>query len=129
MKQRYSAASLVLISEMAQRLISGQETLPGELTIIRMDGRSRILLAYNIGITWDGEKANQIVYQDITERKKAENALKESEEKLRLMFHSVSEGIVVADLNGQISEVTGNLLEILGAIPGKKLSAGPSLIL
>ncbi|MDD5511597.1 MAG: transporter substrate-binding domain-containing protein [Dehalococcoidales bacterium] len=42
--------------------------------------------------------------EEIGERKQAEDALKTSEGKFRLMFHSVSEGIVCSDLDGNISD-------------------------
>ncbi len=53
-------------------------------------------------------------YRDITERKRAEEQLKESEERLRLMFESVTDGIVVADLKGVITEVNRGVLEMSG---------------
>jgi len=51
---------------------------------------------------------------DITERKKAEEALRDSEEKSRKMFESVSCGISVVDLNGTITEVNQRTVEIHG---------------
>lgn len=39
---------------------------------------------------------------DITERKRAEQALRESEEKLRLVFESMGEGMIIGDLQGTI---------------------------
>lgn len=55
-----------------------------------------------------------IVATDITERKRTEEALKESEERLRLIFESVAEGIFVLDLNGNYTEVNERMLEIHG---------------
>ena len=59
--------------------------------------------------------------QDITERKKAEKALQESEEKLRTIFEGASDGIIVADsktksfifANPRICEITGYSLKEL----------------
>jgi PAS domain S-box-containing protein len=52
--------------------------------------------------------------RDITERKKAEQALRESEEKLERMFESVSNGISVVDLNSVITEVNQRTVEMHG---------------
>ncbi|MFC1925264.1 PAS domain S-box protein [Chloroflexota bacterium] len=52
------------------------------------------------------------VSRDITERKQAEDILRESEEKLRLIFESVPEGIVVSDLNGKILDINKNAVHM-----------------
>ena len=51
---------------------------------------------------------------DVTERKRAEEALRESEEKLRVMFESTSEGIAVTDLKGKILDVNDAILRMSG---------------
>ncbi|GAF86432.1 unnamed protein product, partial [marine sediment metagenome] len=55
-----------------------------------------------------------IVTADITERKRAEEALRESEEKLRYMFESIGDGVIISDLEGNIVEVNEAELHLLG---------------
>jgi PAS domain S-box-containing protein len=52
--------------------------------------------------------------RNITERKRMEEALRDSEEKLRKMFESVTDGILVIDLKGRITEVNQRAVEMHG---------------
>jgi PAS domain S-box-containing protein len=52
--------------------------------------------------------------QDITQQKQAEEALRESEEKLRTVFDSIGDGITVLDLAGNIIDVNETVLRIKG---------------
>jgi len=54
------------------------------------------------------------VFRDITERKQAEQELKASEEKLRAMFESITDGIVVTDLKGIILDVNDVVVQMSG---------------
>jgi two-component system cell cycle sensor histidine kinase/response regulator CckA len=51
--------------------------------------------------------------QDITERKEAENALAESEEKYRALMNNASEGILLADVAGNLLEANKKMLEMV----------------
>jgi len=75
-----------------------------EISIVRKDGEIRHLEVLRKEVPWNGKPRFQVLYQDVTERKRAEEALRSSEEKLRIMFKSVAEGIVVTDLEGNILE-------------------------
>jgi len=55
-----------------------------------------------------------IITQDITERKRAEEALRESKEKLRVMFESISDGVTFTDLEGNIEEMNEAALRLHG---------------
>jgi len=62
----------------------------------------------------EGTPVMLALIQDITERKKAEKKLKESEQKYRGLFESTTDGIIVLDARGEISDVNTRALELLG---------------
>jgi len=62
----------------------------------------------------EGKPVMLALIQDITERKKAEKKLKESEQKYRGLFESTIDGIIVLDARGEISDVNTRAIELLG---------------
>ena len=54
------------------------------------------------------------VCRDITERKRMEEAIKASEEKLRLMFESITDGITMTNLEGDIVQLNEATLRLHG---------------
>ena len=56
---------------------------------------------------------------DITDRRAADTALRESESRLRAMFDQAAVGIAVADLEGRFLEMNHKFEEILGYGPGE----------
>lgn len=61
-------------------------------------GEIRIGLASAEVINIGGEPCRIVVITDITKRKRAEEGLRESEEKYRTLFESAAEGILIADI-------------------------------
>jgi len=101
--------------DMNRRKMQG-EVMPNlfEMSIIRKDGTEvpiEITSAYTI---YKGERADVCYIRDITERKRAEEALRESQEKLWWMFESVTDGLLVIDLNGVIIELNEKAVEMHG---------------
>lgn len=64
--------------------------------------------------TVSGEDVIEGVLIDITERKKAEQALSESEQRYRSLVEQASDGILVADFQGDIIEVNTALCVMFG---------------
>jgi len=90
-------------------------------------GRKRVLLNCR-RIYWKGKGTDRILlaFEDITERKQIEEALKNSETQYRRLFETAPDGILILDAEtGQISDVNPFLVEMLGysheELLGKKL--------
>lgn len=74
---------------------------PIEYRIVRPDGEVRTIFTPGALVARD-EKGNPArligVSQDVTERKQAEEALRDSEQKYRTLFEEAAEGILIADI-------------------------------
>jgi PAS domain S-box-containing protein len=101
--------------------ISKQGTmLITETELRRPDGTVFILAARALPISEDNGTIIGAIesIRDITFRKKAENALKNSEERLRLLLQNINDGIIVHELSKEgprrILEVNDRVCEMLG---------------
>ena len=75
-------------------------TVDGDYKIITAEGKVRIweFNKANIGKIADGRKVIMTAATDITDRKRAEDSLKKSEERLRSVFESMSEGFSIQEV-------------------------------
>jgi PAS domain S-box-containing protein len=82
------------------------------INIIRKDGEVRHLLVLRREILWDGERQFQVLYNDITERKRAEVALRESEGRLRTIIEASLDAIIAVNVEGRLVLFNGAAQEL-----------------
>jgi PAS domain S-box-containing protein len=69
-----------------------------------------------ISVAWEheGRSATLVVAEDVTERKEAEEALKESEKRFRAFFEGTAIGVAMVDMEGRIVKSNNALHGLLG---------------
>ena len=85
-----------------------------EVRGVRKDGSIVWLQVSANRIEYNGQPAVQGTFLDITDRKKTDTAIKESEEKFRNIFDKANDGFVYLDLSGRILDLNEKALEIAG---------------
>jgi PAS domain S-box-containing protein len=105
-----------IVRAQASEILSGHEPRPVEHRIIRKDGQIR-WVSNSLVPTRDGQ-GNLVSYdgllRDITNRKRAEETLRESEERYRQLVETMNEGLAMADQDYIFTFVNERLSEMLG---------------
>ena len=81
---------------------------------LRKDGTTFHGLVLGSTLSSEGEQSVYGTVIDISERKKAEKALRKSEEKYRTILENIEEGYFEVDISGNLSLFNGSLCKILG---------------
>jgi PAS domain S-box-containing protein len=123
-----SPDDLEMVADRYQRRQAGEEVpREYEFRLLHRDGSTRILVKMNVGlITYRGRIASMGTVKDITERKRAEEALKESEERYRRLVELSPYGIFI-NKNDKISFINTAGSRILGATNPEQLIGKPVL--
>jgi PAS domain S-box-containing protein len=99
------------------RAMAGERWDTVEIPILRVDGEVRTVLWNSANIhASDGVTTVATIAQgqDITERKLTEKALRDSEERHRLVFEAAMDGFWVADLSGRLLQVNDSYCQMSG---------------
>jgi PAS domain S-box-containing protein len=99
----------------SSRALNGETISEVEYVITNDRGEEHVLLVNAIPMKFGDQIYGAVLSQlDITERKKAETALRDSEAQLRTIFEQAAVGIVYAGLDGRFVRFNQRLAEITG---------------
>jgi PAS domain S-box-containing protein len=111
----YPSGEKQRISELAARLQGYADV--GEWHHRRQDGETITIVASSHDTLFEGRQARIAVITDITERKRAERALHDSEERLRLALNAANQGLYDLDLRTGDAVVSPEYAQMLGYDP------------
>jgi PAS domain S-box-containing protein len=104
-----------LAGEMYQRRLSGQPVPDRyELRVVKSSGETACCEISGVPFEWDGRPASLIFATDITERRRAEQALRDSTRRYRELFEGSRDGFVVVDSQGQFVDANEAYCQMLG---------------
>ena len=101
---QYSAEYAWPRHELLRRALAG-ETCHAELEAIRKDGERILTEVHAVPFRHRGEPHVLAIVRDITERKRAEHALRASEEQYRAIFNATDDALVLRDAQFRIVDV------------------------
>ncbi len=103
--------------EAARRHVAEQYDPPREYVSLYKDGSSARVECQARSIVWKGRPARVVAIRDVTERRRAEQALRDSEAQWERTFDAVSELVCMLDANHRIMRVNRAMAERLGGPP------------
>ena len=97
--------------------VESHGAVDNELDVITKSGIRKPVRVSAAVTTIAGKPVIQGIFRDISERKRAEVALRESEERLRSLFATMAEGVVLIAPDGRIAQANPAAAHILGLEP------------
>jgi len=85
-KERYTPESFAEFQVRMEKRLRGEDVpTEYEISIVRKDGEIRRLQVFRKEVRWDGERQFQVIYNDVTARKRLEEELKQQRDYLKQM--------------------------------------------
>ena len=102
-----------------EALARGEKGLAENIPCLCKDGKKIFVNINSTKMVIDGIDCNVGFFQNISERLKSEEAIRQSEEKYRSILESIEEGYFEVDLNGKFTFFNNALCTILGFPSGE----------
>jgi len=103
-----------VVKRNAMNMLKGERSSPYEYKIANKRGKVRWILETVTSVQYGGRQATLGNYMDITERKQAEEALRQSEERYRTILEEMEDSYFEVDLAGNLSFVNDATCHNLG---------------
>ncbi len=100
--------------EFVKKQIGSGATTPYEVMGVKKDGTKFPMEIYAKPFEYQGRMVRVAAFRDITDRKRAKEALRESEEKYRTILDSIEEAYFEVDIAGDFTFFNDSLSKILG---------------
>jgi diguanylate cyclase (GGDEF)-like protein/PAS domain S-box-containing protein len=102
------------VRKKAIKSLKKKSTASYEYRFIRKNGKVMWVLEMTTSISYKGDRAALVSFMDITERKQMEEALRQSEEKHRIIIENSLDGYFEIDLAGNLTFFNESQCEIFG---------------
>jgi len=103
-----------MVREEAIKCLKGKSFEPYEYRFVKKNDEVMWALETITPIAYKGERATLGSFMDITGRKQAEEALRQSEEKYRNILESIQEAYFEVDLNGKFTFLNDSMARLTG---------------
>ncbi len=99
----------------------GKSTGPDDFTLICKNGTHVQTEISTRPVKIDGQTLVLGIIRDVTGRKQAEESFRESEERLRAVYESMGDSVIISDLDGTIRQVNRSALNMLGYVSKEEI--------
>ena len=97
------------------RIMKGEESQPVyQFRVLTADGTVRWADSRAVTISWEGKPATLNFITDVTERKRAEEALRKSEERYRMILENIEDGYFEVDIAGNFTFFNDSVCRMAG---------------
>lgn len=103
-----------LAKDRIKKLSQKKSIAPVEYELVTMDGQQKVVRAHSVNIKFRGKDAIQAVLTDITDFKKRERQLKDSQQRFKSLFDRNPNAVFSFDLEGNFKQANQELEKLIG---------------